>query len=87
MINTLGPDELSELARERSHEKPMRTTMVNNGLNDLVDEDLREFYRTREMRAKEVKVDRDLEKIYLQRQHFPKKTTQKPGRSTSRDKI
>jgi hypothetical protein len=58
------------------------------GMGEFEGEELRDYYGTKGLRPKELKVDKDLEKIYLQRQYYPKKSGQKTaGRSTSRDKL
>lgn len=59
MINTLGFQEAGERSnsrgRSRETEKQMRST-VNN--NEIVDEDLKDYYGTRNMRPKDLKVDK-----------------------------
>lgn len=57
----------------------MRATATN----EIVDEDLKDYYGTRNSRPKEMKVDKELEKIYLQKQPLPKRNQ----RSGSRDRL
>lgn len=68
----------------------MRATM-NVGPTEEVgeygEEELKDYYGTKGLKPKEMKVDRELEKIYLQRQYLPKKAGKPAGRSTSRDKL
>jgi hypothetical protein len=54
--------------------------------NDVVDEDLKDYYGTRGLKSKEMKVDKELEKIYLQKQTVPKRNSNHKA-STSRDKM
>lgn len=95
MVNTLGIQEQERNpSRGNSRDGPMRTTMngvvsgVPSGMKEFGDEDMRDYYGARGMKPKELKVDKELEKIYLQRQNYPKKAGQRSvGRSTSRDKL
>jgi hypothetical protein len=54
--------------------------------NDIVDEDLKDYYGTKGLKSKEMKVDKGLEKIYLQKQDIPRRSPNKKG-SISRDKL
>jgi hypothetical protein len=42
--------------------------------NDIVDEDLKDYYGTKGLKSKEMKVDKGLEKIYLQKQDIPRRS-------------
>jgi hypothetical protein len=64
-------------SREGEREIKMRSTT-----NDIVDEDLKDYYGTKGLKSKEMKVD----KIYLQKQDIPRRSPNKKG-SISRDKL